>query len=431
MRYNERPAENHNYTMDIIPKAISSEEWSFIEKGLSQRIIALNMFLNDVYTYEKILKDKIIPEAVVYESPYFLKAMKGEAFPFGFFAGFCAPELVRVNQDFFVLADNVGTPLGAAYMLLCRQLMRRIFPRLFRKCNVRNIDNYPFRLLKSLISLSEKENPTIALLSPGPYHSSYFEHSFLAGQMGIELVQTQDLVFDNQRISMKTIKDLKKVDVVYNRMDDIFLALLKFRPDSESLVQSLFSSCKFGETVLRNAPGSGLIDDKAIYSYIPEIINYYLNEKPLLNNIPTFLCRDKKNLKHSLKNLPKLIVKSVQSDEELIGPMASEKEMNNYREKIKHNPDNYISQPVLNISTAPCFIDGSVKACHISFKTFVFLGKNFKVNFSSGGICRSTSEKEILLTTQSQHWNKLKDLWVLDKPHDELTENLNQTKGGN
>ena len=420
LRYNEELAKNQIHPMDIIPKVISSEKWNFIKKGLSQRVIALNMFLNDIYTDEKILKDKIIPKDIIYESPYFLKAMKGEAFPFGFFASFCAPEIVRVDQSFFVLKDNVRSPFGISYMLLCRQLMRRIFPLLFRKCNVRNIDNYTLKLLRALTSLSEKENPTIVLLSPGPYHSAYFEHSFLASQMGIELVQTQDLIFDNQGVYMQTIKTPKKVDIVYNRMDDIFLTLLKFRSESGSHAQKLFSACKFSETILKNAPGSGLADDRAVYSYIPAMIKYYLNEKPLLGNIPSLLCREKKSLKYSLENLPHLIIKSIHTDEEMIGPASSEKEISNHREKIKLNPNNYIAQPVPNISTAPCFINGSAKACHISFKTFVSLGKNFKVDFSQGGFCRSAIKKESLIA-QSQHWNQLKDLWILDNSQEEGT----------
>ena len=427
LKYTEQSEKSQIHPMDIIPKVISSEDWNLIEKGLSQRVIALNMFLNDIYTDEKIIKDKIISKDIIYESPYFLKAMKGEAFPFGFFASFCAPEIVRIDQNFFVLKDNVRSPFGISYMLLCRQLMGRIFPGLFRKCNVRSIDNYILKLLRALTSLSEKENPTIALLSPGPYHSAYFEHSFLASQMGIELVQIQDLIFDTQGIYMKTIKAPKKVDIVYNRMDDIFLTLLKFRSESDSYAQKLFSACKFSETILKNAPGSGLADDEAVYSYIPAMIKYYLNEKPLLNNVPSLPCREKKNLKYSLENLPHLIMKSIQTDEELIGPTSSEKEISNYREKIRLNPNNYVAQPIPNISTAPCFINGSAKACHISFKTFISLGKNFKVSLSRGGFCRSAIKKEALIT-QSQHWNQLKDLWILDNSQEEAIENLNQNE---
>ena len=432
--YMERSPENQSCSMDIIPRVMNSKEWSFIKKGLSQRIKALNMFLIDIYTDEKILKDEIIPKDVIYESPYFLQAMKGESYPFNVFVGFCAPEIIRSGQNFFVLEDNAKAPLGGPDMLLCRQLMRRSFPRLSRKCSVKNVDNYAIKILKSLSSFSENKNPIIALLSPGPYHSAFFEHSFLAAQMGLDLAHGQDLIFDNQEIYMKTIKNLKKVDILYNRMDDIFLALLKLSTDSGSRVQNIFSFCKSGKTAFVNAPGSGLVDDKAVYNYVPKIIKYYLSEEPLLNNVPSYLCREKKGLKYSLEKLPDLIIKPVrigEGHESFIGPSSPEKQIDSYRKKIQKNPENYIAQPVLDISTSPCFIDGAVQACHVSFKAFVFLGKDCKTDFISGGLCRSSSEKEHLMAWPQQ-WDRLKDLWILDNANEELSENLsrNQEKKG-
>ena len=395
---------------------MSSKEWDFIEKGLNQRLTALNLFLKDIYTDEKILKDGIIPMDLVYESPHFLKEMKNTSVPFDVYVNLCGTDIVRTNQGIFVLEDNLRVPSGSSYMLMSRQIMKQNFLRLFRKSGVRRIDDYCLKLLKSLSSLSEKEKPVVVLLTPGVFNSAYFEHAFLARQMGIELVQGQDLVLLDNAIYMKTIKDLKKVDVIYRRIDDVFLDPLVFRSDSLLGVPGLFSAYKSGSVVIANAPGTGVADDKAVYSYVQDIIKYYLQEDSILYNVQTYKCRDEKDLKYTLENIDKLVVKPVGGFggyDMLIGSMADKKEIEAYRAKIKQNPKNFISQPILDISTSPCFIEGEVQARHVDLRPFVFFEKNFKADLVPGGLCRVALKKGSLIVNSSQGGGS-KDMWVLN-----------------
>ena len=365
---------------------------------------------------KKILKDSFIPKDLIYESPHFLKEMKGTVVPYDVYVHLCGTDIIRTNQGFFVLEDNLRVPSGSSYMLMCRQIMKQNFPRIFRKCNVRRIDDYALRFLKSLSGLSEKENPTVVLLTPGVFNSAYFEHTFLAGQMGIELVQGQDLVFNNNAIYIKTIKELKKVDVIYRRIDDVFLDPLTFRSDSVLGVPGLFSAYKSGSVVVANAPGTGVADDKAVYSYVPEMIRYYLKEDPLLQNVQTYRCREKKDLEYTLANLSRLVVKPVGGSGGcglLFGPQASKKEIEDYKEKIKHNPKNYISQPILDLSTSPCFIEGKMKSRHVDLRPFVLFNKNFETDIVPGGLCRVALKEGHLIVNSSQGGGS-KDLWVLN-----------------
>lgn len=411
----EKASEEKVFPMDIIPRIMSSENWDFIAKGLHQRLLALNLFLKDIYADEKILKDRIVPKDLIYESPHFLKEMKNTAVPHDVYVHLCGTDIVRTSQGFFVLEDNLRVPSGSSYMLMCRQIMKQNFLRVFRKCNVRRINDYALRFLKSLSGLSEKENPTVALLTPGVFNSAYFEHTFLAGQMGIDLVQGQDLVFNNNALYIKTVKELKKVDVIYRRIDDVFLDPLTLRPDSVLGVPGLFSAYKSGSVVIANAPGTGVADDKAVYSYVPEMIKYYLKEDPLLQNVQTFRCREKKGLEHTLANLSRLVVKPVGGaggSGLLFGPQAGKKEIEDYKEKIKQDPKNFISQPVLSLSTSPCFIEGKMKSRHVDLRPFVLCNKDFKTDIVPGGLCRVALKEGRFIVNSSQGGGS-KDFWVL------------------
>ena len=404
------------FPMDIIPRVMSAKDWDFLERGLTQRIMALNCFLKDIYSDEKIIKDKIIPQDLIYESPHFLKEMKNTPVPFDVYVNLCGTDIVRTEDGFFVLEDNLRVPSGSSYMLMCRQVMKQKFLHLFRKCNVKKVDDYPLRLLKSLKQLSKKEDPTIVLLTPGVFNSAYFEHVFLANQMGIELVQGQDLLFNDNAIYIKNIKQLKKVDVIYRRIDDIFLDPITFRSDSVLGVPGLFSAYKTGSVVIANAPGTGVADDKAVYTYIPEIIKYYLNEDPLLQSVPTYRCRDKKDLQYTLENLENLVVKPVGGSGGyglIIGPKSSKKEIEDYKKKLKENPKNFTAQPVLGLSTSPCFIDNAIQSRHVDLRPFVLFNKDFTTNIVPGGLCRVALKKGSLVVNSSQGGGS-KDIWVLN-----------------
>ncbi len=404
------------FPMDIIPRVMSAEDWDFLEQGLTQRVRALNCFLKDIYTDEKIIKDKIIPQDLIYESPHFLKEMKGASVPSDVYVSLCGTDIVRTTDGFFVLEDNLRVPSGSSYMLKCRQVMKQNFPHLFRKCNVRKMDDYALRLLKSLKQLSNKENPTVVLLTPGVFNSAYFEHVFLANQMGIDLVQGQDLLFNDNTIYIKKIKELKKVDVIYRRIDDTFLDPVVFRSDSVLGVPGLFLAYKTGSVVIANAPGTGVADDKAVYSYVPEIIKYYLKEDPLLQNVPTYRCRNKKDLQYTLEKLDQLVVKPVGGSGGyglVIGPRASKKEIEDCKKKLKEDPKNFISQPMLNLSTTPCFIDNMVQSRHVDLRPFVLFNKDFKTDIVPGGLCRVALKKDSLIVNSSQGGGS-KDIWVLN-----------------
>ena len=408
--------EGRVFPMDIVPRVMSYKEWDFIQKGLNQRLQALNLFLKDIYTEEKILKDKAVPLDLIHESPHFLKVMKEALPPFDVYVQLCGSDLVRCDGDIFILEDNLRVPSGSSYMLMCRQVMRQRLPRLFRRNKVKSIEDYPLKLLKSLKGLSEKENPAVALLTPGVFNSAYFEHAFLAQQMQVDLVQGQDLIFENNKIYMKMIKGLKQVDVIYRRVDDVFLDPLAFREDSLLGVPGFFSAYRSGSVVIANAPGTGIADDKAVYSYIPKIIKYYLKEDPILNNVPSYLCRDKKSLDYVINNIDKLVVKPVGASGGcglIIGHQASKKELEEFKEKIKAEPKGYIAQPVLNLSTSPCFIDNKLEPRHIDLRPFVLFNKDFQAETIPGGLCRVALKKGSLVVNSSQGGGS-KDMWVLE-----------------
>ncbi len=395
-------------SMDIIPSLLNQKDWDHIKKGLSQRLKALNLFLKDIYTKEQILKEGLVPKDLVYESPHFLKEMKGVKIPFDIYIQILGSNIVRTSEGFFVGVSQ-PSPQGSFYLILSRRVMKQKFPRLFRKCNVKKTDGLiPF--LKSLKSLSEEEKPFSAILSPGPSHPHYFEMSCLSRQMGIEMIQSADLTIHEGGLYVKTIKKLKKIHVVFCPFD-IFYPPLAFPDHFAKDILQLFSTNY--PASITPVPGAGVACDRSIYSYIPKIIQYYLKEESLLPNIPTQLCREKKHLEQILQDLPKLIVKRLtESENFFIGPKSSKKEREIFKEQLKAHPKDFIAQTLLPISTSPCFIDGEIKPRHISLRMFTWLNRFFEVGTVPGGFCQAFSEEEDLFyPTHSAV--ALKDLWLL------------------
>ena len=403
---------------DLLPRIISSAEWETIELGLKQRVTALNLFLKDVYHERRILKDGIIPGEIIYTCKHFRRQMRGVKVPRDVYVSVCGTDLVRVpDAKFVVLEDNLRVPSGVSYMLTSRKAMKQIFPALFRKCAVRPIEHYSQALLSTLRSLAPegRSSPTIVLLTPGVYNSAYFEHTYLARQMGIELVEGRDLVVHDNMVYMRTTSGLQRVDVIYRRVDDDFLDPLAFRPDSSLGVAGLFNAYRAGNVVLANALGTGVADDKALYAYVPDMIRYYLGEDPVLNNVETFLMTNDAQRQHVCSNLDKYVVKAVGESGGygmLIGPHSTAQQREEFRQKILEDPRNYIAQPTLTLSTAPCFTDsGQIEPRHVDLRPYVLFGE--KVTIVPGGLTRVALRKGSLVVNSSQGGGS-KDTWVLD-----------------
>ena len=403
---------------DLLPRIISSAEWETIERGLTQRITALNLFLKDVYHERRILKDGIIPGEIIYTCKHFRRQMRGVKVPRDVYVSVCGTDLIRLPDGrFVVLEDNLRVPSGVSYMLTSRKVMKQIFPTLFRKCAVRPIEHYSQALLSTLRSLApeERSSPTIVLLTPGVYNSAYFEHTFLARQMGIELVEGRDLVVHDNIVYMRTTSGLQRVDVIYRRVDDDFLDPLAFRVDSSLGSAGVFSAYRAGNVVLANALGTGVADDKAIYAYVPDIIRYYLGEDPILNNVETFLMTDDLQREHVCSNLQRYVVKAVGESGGygmLIGPHSSAEQREEFRARIMADPRNYIAQPTLSLSTAPCFTeDGQIEPRHVDLRPYVLFGD--KVTIVPGGLTRVALRKGSLVVNSSQGGGS-KDTWVLE-----------------
>src|SRR5581483_1336012 len=367
---------------DLLPRIISSAEWETNERGLTQRITALNLFLKDVYHERRILHDGIIPGEIIYTCRHFRRQMRGVKIPRDVYVSVCGTDLIRLpDGKFVVLEDNLRVPSGVSYMLTSRKVMKQTFPLLFRKCGVRPIEHYSQALLSTLRSLAPegRTNPTIVLLTPGVYNSAYFEHTYLARQMGIEMVEGRDLVVHDNFVYMRTTSGLQRVDVIYRRVDDDFLDPLTFRPDSSLGAAGIFNAYRAGNVVLANALGTGVADDKAIYAYVPKIIKYYLAEEPILNNVETFLMTDDSAREHVLNNLQDYVVKAVGESGGygmLIGPHSSASEREGFRLRILREPRNFIAQPTLALSTAPCFTEDScVEPRHVDLRPYVLFGE--------------------------------------------------------
>jgi uncharacterized circularly permuted ATP-grasp superfamily protein len=416
--YGREEGTERIFPYDLLPRILSSAEWATIEQGLSQRITALNEFLKDIYGEGKILKDGVVPRELVYSCKHYRLEMRGIQVPGEIYISIVGTDLVRLDDGrFAVLEDNLRVPSGVSYMLANRRVMKRVFPTLFGNYGVRSIDHYGQALFDVLRSLGPRRGgseQSVVLLTPGVYNSAYFEHTFLAQQMGIELVEGRDLLVHNNVVYMRTTSGLRRVDVIYRRIDDDFIDPLAFRSDSVLGVPGLFNTYRAGNVTLANAIGTGVADDKAVYAYVPQIIRYYLGQDAILPNIETFLMGDETQRQHVLANLHKLVVKAVGESGGygmLIGPHSTIQERDKFKQLILSHPRNYIAQPTLNFSRAPCFVDGQVEARHVDLRPYILHGRN-GANIVPGGLTRVALRKGSLVVNSSQGGGS-KDTWVL------------------
>ena len=417
--YGEADATERLIPFDVIPRIMSASEWRVLEKGLTQRVTALNMFIKDVYGAREILKAGLVPEDLVFRNPAFRPEMNGQRVPHDIYVHIAGIDIIRVDADtFYVLEDNARTPSGVSYMLENREIMMRLFPELFSRHRIAPVENYPDELLASLKSvapLSTPREPTVVLLTPGVFNSAYYEHSFLADKLGVELVEGRDLFVKDEIVYMRTTQGPQRVDVIYRRVDDDFIDPLTFRPDSVLGVPGLMSAYTAGNVTLANAVGTGIADDKAVYSFMPAIVKFYLGEEPLLKNVPTWRCREEEHLKYVLDHLSELVVKEVHGSGGygmLIGPTASKIAIEQFRAKLKAEPNNFIAQPTLALSTSPTCVAEGVAPRHVDLRPFVLTGRN-GVRIVPGGLTR-VALKEGSLVVNSSQGGGTKDTWVLD-----------------
>jgi uncharacterized circularly permuted ATP-grasp superfamily protein len=399
---------------DLFPRIIPASEWAVIETGLIQRLKALNLFLADIYGQQRILADGIIPRDLILGSPAYRRQMQHLFVPHGAHVNVCGSDLIR-GQDgtFFVLEDNLRVPSGVSYMLANRDASRRTFPHTFREAGVRPVERYPDLLLSTLKSMADRPNPQIVVLTPGVYNSAYYEHAYLARLMGVPLVEGRDLTTHENRVHMRTTDGLRPVDVIYRRVDDDFIDPLAFRHDSSLGVAGLFNAYRAGQVMICNAPGTGVADDKAVYAYVPSIIRYYLDEDAILPNVKTYLCREPAQLSHVLANLDKLVVKAVGASGGygmLVGPHASRAERATFAQALKANPENYVAQPTIQLSTAPCLVEGRIEPRHVDLRPFILSGE--KVVVTPGALTRVALTRGSLVVNSSQGGGS-KDTWVL------------------
>jgi uncharacterized circularly permuted ATP-grasp superfamily protein len=404
---------------DLLPRIITSTEWNTIERGLTQRITALNLFLKDIYHDGRILADGVVPRWLIYSCRHYRREMRGVYVPHDIYVAVDGTDLVRLPDGrFAVLEDNLRVPSGVSYMQANRQVMKRVFPSLFGSYGVRPIDHYGQALLSTLHSLSAtgRSEPVIVLLTPGVYNSAYFEHAFLARQMGIELVEGRDLLVHDNIVYMRTTAGLRRVDVIYRRIDDDYLDPLAFKRDSTLGVPGLLNAYRAGNVSLANAIGTGIADDKAVYAYVPAIIRYYLGEAPILPNVETYLLTDDIQRKYVLEHLDELVVKAVGESGGygmLIGPYSTATQREAFREQVIANPRNYIAQPTLALSCAPCIIDNQIEPRHVDLRPFVLFGDH--VTIVPGGLTRVALKRGSLVVNSSQGGGS-KDTWVLVGP---------------
>jgi len=418
--YGDNESTERLIPFDVIPRVLSAKEWGHLEKGLKQRVKALNMFLSDIYHARDILRAGIIPDDLIFQNPVFRPEMNCQDVPHDIYVHVAGIDVIRTDDnDFIVLEDNARTPSGVSYMLENREIMMRLFPDLFSRHRIAPVERYPDELLAALGSVAPdtaSTEPTIALLTPGIYNSAYYEHSFLADKLGVELVEGRDLIVKNDEVFMRTTEGPKRVDVIYRRLDDDFLDPLTFRPDSTLGVPGLMSAYMAGNITLANAVGTGIADDKAIYSYMPQIVKFYLDEEPVLKNVPTWRCRERDDLGHVLDNLHDLVVKEVHGSGGygmLIGPAATKSAIEDFRTKLMRDPDNFIAQPTLALSTCPTCTDSGLAPRHVDLRPFVLTGKD-DVTVVPGGLTR-VALKEGSLVVNSSQGGGTKDTWVLDE----------------
>jgi uncharacterized circularly permuted ATP-grasp superfamily protein len=406
------------FPFDIIPRIITSNEWMFIENGIIQRLKALNLFLKDIYKKQEIIRDGIIPPNLILSCPHFNREIFGIQVPHDIYVHIAGIDLVRDSDgSYYVLEDNLRTPSGISYMLENREVTKRIFPELMSEYNVKKIADYPILLHNILISLAPKQiqNPTIVLLTPGIYNSAYYEHTFLARYMGIEIVEGRDLLVDNHKVYMKTTIGLKQVDVIYRRVDDEYLDPLVCKPDSLLGVPGLISAYRKGNVAIINAMGNGVADDKAIYSYVPEMIKYYLNETPILKNVPTHRMEIEEERTYVFENMDKMVIKKTNESGGygmLMGESANDKEIYEFKQAILKDPRTFIAQPTIKISTVPCYIHGKLVPRHIDLRPYALCGPD-GIKIVPGGLTRVALKENSLVVNSSQGGGS-KDTWIID-----------------
>ncbi|MCB1662492.1 MAG: circularly permuted type 2 ATP-grasp protein [Pseudomonadales bacterium] len=417
--YSDAGNIDRDWPFDIIPRVIAAKEWAVAEQGLTQRLQALNMFIDDIYNGQKILKDKVVPKELILKSKNFRKACIGMKPVGGVWAHICGTDLVRDGDGkFYVLEDNLRVPSGVSYMLENRAVTKRVFPELFEDLTILPISDYPTQLFDTLAAISPRplDYPEVVVLTPGVYNSAYFEHAYLAQRMGAELVEGSDLVVEDDHVFMRTISGLSKVDVIYRRIDDLFLDPEVFFKDSALGVPGLMRAWLKGNVALANAPGAGVADDKVLYTYVPAIIKYYLDQEPIIENVPSFICSDEKQKQHVLANLDKLVVKPANESGGygmLMGPQATKKQRNEFAQLIKADPRNYIAQPLLSLSTAPVLVGDHAEPRHVDLRPFILQsGQGSYV--TAGGLTRVALVKGSYIVNSSQGGGS-KDTWIVSE----------------
>lgn len=415
--YGESDGKERLIPFDLIPRIIPGKEWKQLEKGLKQRVLALNLFLHDIYHRQKILRDGVVPDEYIIGNAQYRPEMRDVDVPGGVYAHIAGIDIVRAGDEYYVLEDNLRVPSGVSYMLENRRLMMRLFPELFSSNRIAPVEHYPDLLLSSLRAVHPVGvvDPTVVVLTPGAYNSAYFEHAFLAHNMGVDLVEGKDLFVENETVFKRTIHGPKRVDVIYRRVDDDFLDPLVFRSDSMLGVPGLMSAYRAGRVTLANAIGTGVADDKSIYPFVPDIIRYYLSEEPILNNVPTYQCRKPEDLAYTLEHLPDMVVKETHGAGGygmLVGPTSTQAEIESFRRRLKANPNAYIAQPTLALSACPTFVENGVAPRHIDLRPFV-LSSGKSSTMVPGGLTR-VALKEGSLVVNSSQGGGTKDTWVVE-----------------
>ena len=415
--YSDNQGTERIFPFDLIPRIIPTHEWEHVERGLIQRITALNLFLHDIYHDQRIIKEKVIPGEVVRTAAHFRPEFMGFDVPKDIYIHICGSDLIRDNDgNYLVLEDNGRCPSGVSYVLENRQVMKRVFPQLFSRYRVRPVESYSQELLNLLryVAPNGNSDPTVVLLTPGIYNSAYYEHSFLARSMGVEIVVGQDLVVKDDFVYMKTTRGLKRVDVIYRRLDDDFLDPLVFRKDSMLGVPGLVNAYRKGNVNLANAIGTGVADDKVTYYFVPKMIKFYLGEEPILPNVPTYLSMFEEDRKYMLDHIHELVIKSANESGGygmLIGPHATKEDHEKFRKAILENPRNYVGQPVVSLSRAPAYCEGAIEGRHIDLRPYILYGE--KITIIPGGLTRVALKKGSLVVNSSQGGGS-KETWVLD-----------------
>ena len=416
--YGDEKGIERTIPFDQIPRIIPNQEWKILEEGLKQRVKALNLFLHDIYHAEKILKAGLIPKQQIYNNSQYRPEMRHIDVPRNIYAHIAGIDIIRAEEGkYYVLEDNLRVPSGVSYMVENRKMMMRLFPDLFEKYSIAPVEHYPDLLLECLktASCTATKKPHVVVLTPGMFNSAYFEHSYLAQQMGVELVEGRDLFVKNEQVFLRTTQGPQIVDVIYRRIDDDFLDPLALRPDSSLGIPGLLSAYRAGNIGISNAIGTGIADDKSIYPYVPDMIEFYLGEKPILANVPTFQCRKPEDLKYTLAHLEELVVKETHGAGGygmLIGPVASQSEIEQFRNQLKAHPEKYIAQPTLALSTCPTFVEAGIAPRHIDLRPLVLSGKQIKM--VQGGLTR-VALKDGSLVVNSSQGGGTKDTWVLER----------------